>query len=231
VRTHSRAQEESLGSRLLLRATYVALVLATAAALSGCPGGAELENPERFRQYDGGPPGVGGASGASGGGGVPGTGGMAGAGGAAAGTGPGYVWRCGTDVTMALKQNCARGGCHTGASVLTSAGLDLTTVEKVREMVNKPASYGDIGCNVPPETFRECAPTELPAGCVPGKLLIDPVNFDDSWVLRKLTAMTKAELSCGDLMPLAPGNSVSSGWSDERKQCYIELFRSLTVPQ
>jgi hypothetical protein len=190
-----------------------------------------LEDPERFPQYYAGRAGVGGAG--------MGTAGTAGAGGAGAGTagaagsGPAYVWTCAVDVTMALKQNCARSGCHAGPSVVTSAGLDLTTVEKVREMVGKPASYTDIGCNVPPEPWRECGPTELPDGCVPGKLLIDPVNFDDSWVLRKMNALTKAELSCGDLMPIAPGNSASNGWdaAGARKQCFIELFRSLAAPQ
>jgi hypothetical protein len=160
------------------------------------------------------------------------TAGTAGAGTAgAAGSGATYVWNCAVDVTMALRQNCSRSGCHTGVNVDLTSSLDLTTVEKVREMVNKPARYEDIRCSVPPEPFRECGPTELPAGCVPGRLLIDPVNFDDSWVLRKMSALTKAELSCGEPMPVTPGNQPSQGWGDERKHCFIEFFRSLAAPQ
>jgi hypothetical protein len=106
-------------------------------------------------------------------------------------------------------------------------------VEKVRAMVNKPASYTDINCAVPPESYRECGPTELPAGCVPGKLLIDPINFEDSWVIRKMNALTKTDLSCGDLMPITPGNSLTNGWDGAgvRKQCFIDFFRSLAAPQ
>jgi hypothetical protein len=128
----------------------------------------------------------------------------------------------------ALYDGCARIGCHRAADMF--AGLDLSTSEKAREMVNKPATFGDINCSVPGMPFRACTPAELPAGCVPGTLLIDPLSFENSWVYKKLT-MTGDELNCGDPMPLAPGNSVSNGWSDERKQCLLDFFRSLAAPQ
>jgi hypothetical protein len=66
---------------------------------------------------------------------------------------------------------------------------------------------------------------------VPGTKIIDSANFEDSWVLKKFNAATKAELNCGDLMPLAPGNSVSSGWNDARKECLIDFFRKQVPSQ
>jgi hypothetical protein len=220
-------------ARRVLRGTAFVLGLAVAAALSGCPGGAELENPDRFRQYDAATAGVGRTTGGAG---MAATGGMAVAGTAGgAGTGATYVWDCAVDVNVALQQNCGRSNCHAAPTALQPpyADLELTTVEKAREMVNKPASYADIGCNGPGEPWRECGPTELPDGCVPGRLLINPINFEDSWVLRKMNALTKLDLSCGELMPVPPGNAATYGWDANgvRKQCFIELFRSLAAPQ
>jgi hypothetical protein len=77
--------------------------------------------------------------------------------------------------------------------------------------------------------FRACTAAELPAGCVPGTLVIDSANFDNSWVLKKFN-MTRAELECGDQMPLPPGNSVASGWNEDRKACLIDFFRKQVAP-
>jgi hypothetical protein len=234
VRTCSRGREESRGARLFLRATYAALGFATAAALGGCPGGAVLEDPERFRQYDAGLPAVAGASGASGGGGA-GQGGVAGAvatGGAGMGS-AGWTWNCSEvplagGTTSALNRNCVN-GCHN--SLIKAAGLDLTDPSTIgAQMVDKPPTFADFGCQASGESYRECTREEMIAkGCPTDALLIDSNDFDASWVVKKLTG---GQGECGDAMPLAPGNSAAH-WDAEgrRKQCYLEFFRSLAVPQ
>jgi hypothetical protein len=50
-------------------------------------------------------------------------------------------------------------------------------------------------------------------------------------VLKKFNALSRDELKCGDPMPLAPGNSVSSGWNDARKECLIDFFRKQVPSQ
>jgi hypothetical protein len=243
--------QPSWAARLASRAAFLTLGLAVAATLSGCPDGGELENPEQNMQYVGGTTGVGGSTGGSAG--VGGTTGGAGAaqggtagapaGGAGAGagtaggagTGSGtWVWNtaaCG-DVKDALKKNCARSGCH--STLDQYAGLDLTDPATFRtQMLNKDALHGDIGCNATGTPFRQCTPEELVSmkGCPPvGVKLIDSANPDASWVLAKING---THGTCGDVMPISPGNTPANGWdaAGTRKACYIEFFRSLAAPQ
>jgi hypothetical protein len=222
-------------TRHLVRATYFGLGIAAAATVSGCPGGVELEDPDRFEQHFAGTgPTTGGASsvgGATGGAGMA-TGGTAGAGGAAAGaagTGAGtWTWTCAEDVTMALKKNCSRAGCH--STLDKYAELDLTNPAAIAaQMVDKVAMHGDIGCQLAGQPFRACTAAELTAlGCPSNAMLIDSQNPDASWVITKLRGM---QGECGDVMPIAPGNSAANGWNDERQQCYINFFKSLAAPQ
>jgi hypothetical protein len=242
--------QPSWAARLAPRAAFLTLGLAVAATLSGCPDGGELENPEQNMQYVGGTTGVGGSTGGSAGvGGATGGAGAAQAGtagapaggaGAGAGTAGGagtgsntWTWTCGGEVKDALKQNCARAGCHSTTDMY--AGLDLTDPTTFRALlVDKVAMHGDIGCNATGTPFRACTPEELVAkGCPPGVMLINSQNLDDSWLLKKMT-LTKAELmGCGDPMPISPGNTPANGWDagGMRKACYIEFFRSLAAPQ
>jgi hypothetical protein len=209
--------------------------------VSGCPVGVELEDPDRFEQYVGGTgPTTGGASsvgGTTGGAGVAATGGTAGAGGAAAGaagtagTGAGtWTWTCAEDVTVALKKNCSRAGCH--STLDKYANLDLTSPAAIAaQMVDKPATHGDIACQPAGQPFRACTAEELTAlGCPPNAMLINSQNVEASWVITKLMGM---QGECGDVMPIAPGNSPTNGWDAEgvRKQCYIDFFKSLAAPQ
>lgn len=250
-----RPDPTSLAARLSLRATYFVFGVAAASSLAGCPVGADLENPELHPQAGVQGMGVGGATGATAGiggatggagaaqGGSAGTpAGGAGAGGSAgaaaggsaggsAGTGSGsWVWNCGGEVKDALKQNCARTGCHSALDKF--AGLDLTDPASIAgQMVDKPATFGDIGCNAPGMPYRACTADELTAlGCPPNVKLIDSANLDASWVLTKLNGMHGM---CGDAMPIAPGNSATNGWdaAGTRKQCYIDFFRSLATAQ
>jgi hypothetical protein len=232
-------------SRFALRAAHLCVWLAAATSLGGCPGGAELENPEQHLQYFSGAPGVGGATagagGATGGAGAAQGGtagapaGSAGAGTAGgAGTGSGtWVWNanCG-DLTMALKQNCARSFCHDEAEKY--ANLDLHDPTTLREqLVDKVAMHGDIGCNAVGTPFRACTPQELvDMGCPPGVMLINSQNLDESWLLKKMTLTTAELMGCGQAMPISPGNQPSNGWdpAGARKACYVEFFRSLAAP-
>jgi hypothetical protein len=231
-------------ARLVLRIAYFGVGLAAALTVSGCPGGAELEDPDRFPPVPqtgvggstpatGGSAGVGGGvGGAAGGagmatGGVAGSAAGAGAGGATAGSGgSGVTYLC--DVQMALSKSCARTGCHSALDKY--ADLDLSNPANAAQLVNKPATFGDINCAPAGMPFRECMAAELPAGCVPGTLVIDSANFDNSWVLKKFN-LPDAELNCGDPMPLPPGNSVSNGWNDARKECLIDFFRKQVPSQ
>jgi hypothetical protein len=244
VRTRSRAhQDPPPAARRVLRATSLILGLAVAATLGGCPGAAELENPERFMQYDAGIAGVGGAIGGAGMGGAGmaqggmagslATGGVGTAGGAGMGS-AGWTWNCSEvplagGTTSALYKNCVNACHNTGTKY---AGLDLSDPAAIRaQMVDKPATFEDFGCQVPPEPYRECTREEMLAlGCPPDVKLIDSANFEASWVVKKLNG---EHGGCGDAMPLSPGNSVSSGWdaAGRRKQCYLDFFRSLAAPQ
>lgn len=209
------------------RACAFGSLFALALGSSGCPGGAVLEEPERFPQYLAGAPGAG-APGAGAGGSEP-VAGAAGAGGAVAGaSGSGGVPGAGgtglsCDITVAMKENCLT-GCHTAA--VHYANLDFSNVAIVAmQMVDKPALHIDLGCNAVGAQFRQCTPEELTAlGCPPGALLIDSKDFEQSWVVKKLDG---EQLGCGDAMPLPPGNAVSRHWDAARKTCLLEFFRSL----
>lgn len=153
-----------------------------------------------------------------------GVGGAAGIGGGVTvgGTGGGYAGGYSCDIQVALSKSCARTGCHSALDHY--ADLDLSNPAAIAaQMVNQPAQHGDINCAQPGTPFQECAPYELPYTCPPNALLIDGVNFDNSWVVRKLNG----DESCGDAMPLPPGDSVSNGWNAARKSCLIDFFRSL----
>jgi hypothetical protein len=188
---------------------------------------------------DGGTGGVGGAAGGVGGsGGVGGTIGAApGVGGAAPGVGgaPGglggtaggvggssdyfgdYVPSC--DLQVALSKSCARTGCH--SAIDHYADLNFFDIPGIPAMLlDQPATHGDINCAQPGMPFRECMPSELPATCPPNALLLDSANPENSWVLRKL----RGDESCGDAMPLPPGNSVSNGWNEARRLCLEDYF-------
>jgi hypothetical protein len=123
----------------------------------------------------------------------------------------------------ALAKNCSRSGCHTALE--RYADLDLHDPATIAaQMIDKPATHGDIGCNTPPAPFRECTSEELVALGCPTVKLIDSQNFDASWVVAKING---SQLTCGLAMPIAPGNSPTAGWSDQRRACFIEFFRSL----
>ena len=220
----------------MARAARRGAALGLTLGLGGCPGGAVLEEPEKFPQYGGGTTSTGGAGGSAGTSGSAGaaTAGSAGSGGAAGSTGSagtsgsagagGSAGSIGCDIAVAMKDNCDRPGCHNTA--YHEAALDFSNLANMPALlVDRPALHGDIGCNAPGTLFRACDAAELVAlGCPTDVLLIDSRDFDASWVVKKL----KGEHgTCGKEMPISPGNSVMYGWGEARRTCFLEYFRSL----
>jgi hypothetical protein len=208
--------------RLARDAGLTAAGLVFSLALSGCPVGADLENPERFPLVEPATGGTGG-SGTGMGGSAAGT-----AGSATGGAGGGFP-NFGCDLTEAFGKNCGRTGCHSAA--VHYSNLTLVDPNAVAaQMVGVQATHGDIDCAAEGEPFRACTVDELPSkGCPPNALLIDPVNFDQSWVVQKMDPNYVG--TCGAKMPSAPGNSASNGWSEERRLCLLDFFRYLATSQ
>lgn len=75
--------------------------------------------------------------------------------------------------------------CHTGAAP-AGGGLDLTGSNLGQRMVTTQAKY---------------RVTSNAAACKAGALIIDPVNKDESVMLRKV----RGTQTCGDKMPLGTG--------------------------
>jgi hypothetical protein len=142
--------------------------------------------------------------------------------------GCGSIDAAGCDVQVALRQSCARSGCH--SSLDRYGSLDLSDLSAVAaQMVDQWAPHSDITCSEPGMPFRACTPDELPQYCpgpTAGVKLIDSANPNESWVLRKLNG---TQGMCGDAMPMAPGNSPTNGWNDERRVCLERFFRILAL--
>jgi hypothetical protein len=209
----------SFASALAVIGWRVAGGVLLALTQGGCPGGAELEDPDRFEQY---PP-MGGASGAPG---------VSGAGGATAGAGGSVSGSSGSaggtgvscDIVAAMPQNCGR-NCHDATT--RAADLDFSNLDTIAaQLVDKPALHAGVGCNAVGMPFRQCTPEELTAkGCPSNVMLIDSASFESSWLVKKLTPGEEGD--CGAAMPYPPGNSTTRGWSEARRTCYLEYFRSL----
>lgn len=180
-----------LSQHLLKFLPLATLGMCSLLTLSGCPGGAELEHPEKYG-LTGGSSSMNGSGGTTGGS-SPGTGGTAGG---SAGTGGGATLTvdCGSDTYQSvLTQNCATGGCHkkTG-NIPARSGLDLTPdsglVSRIKDV---KAQHGDIyvGNSTTPS---------VPASCDPNVLLVNSANADASWILAKIKG---TQSDCGIQMP------------------------------
>ncbi len=129
---------------------------------------------------------------------------------------------CGdSDITTRLKANCSRTGCHNALDHFSE--LDLSDPGAGGLLVDRRAVFGDISCAAPGEVFRACDPP--PDACPKGALLVDSQHPEQSWMILK---MRDAE-GCGDLMPLAPGNSTSNGWGPEAQTCIEDWVYALAA--
>jgi hypothetical protein len=172
------------------------------ATLSGCPGGADLEHPEKYFPE---------STGATGG-----TGGIGGGSGGMAPTDVPLPVVEGCDIPTVLTGNCATSGCHKPAAAYPKgvAGLVLVPdnglVGRVKDVLS---THGDIYCgNVPCET--------LPAECPMDVRLVNSDNVEDSWMLHKLNG----ETGCGEKMPPA-GVTID----EEERSCVDKLVRAIAA--
>lgn len=187
-----------------------------ALSLTGCPGGADLENPERFPQLSTatggtgaggmGTAGMGTAATSSGGMGTGGTG-MAGTGTGGSGVTQPLVVDC--DYAAVLN-TCATLGCHTS---LNSSGLNLTPDDGlVARLKDQPAQHMGIYCGL-----KLC--DTQPSDCKDA-LLVNSADPDSSWLLLKLQGQ---QGNCGDQMP-APG-----GPPADQMTCLDHLVRAIAA--
>lgn len=170
--------------------------------LSGCPSGADLQDPERFLALQAGTAGVTGNSGSSG---------SAGTAGASGGSGGGITFvppDC--DYRGVLATSCAQTvGCHRPSSnpqIVTPAGLDLLTDGVEARLFNRMPTYQDISCDDP-----DGGPFPVicvPPGCDEAGLLIKPGDPAGSFLFKKI-AGTQGD--CGLTMPLSPGKLDAAG--------------------
>jgi hypothetical protein len=149
--------------------------------LSGCPGGADLEDPGKF--------GIAGAHA---------TGGSAGT-----GNNTTLTVNCtGTTYDVALK-SCNQLGCH--AASYPYSGLNLTADSGlVARLKDVAAKHGDVSCN-PGDATQVCTCdansflcTTPPSACPKGDLLVDSSDYTKSWIWKKLEM---ADPMCGVQMP------------------------------
>jgi hypothetical protein len=174
-------------------------------SLSGCPVAAELENPDRFDALKGGP----------------------------------------TDCNQALpdealpeincayedamKDHCARGGCHNATT--RSAQLDLTLdTLLIARILEEPAKHASIKCGT-----ANCDPAVVPAACEdcamcpsgPTDVLLSKASPATSWIMTKMDRFnfdaptSPPKIGCGTAMPYPPGNT---GFTPERKECLAKFF-------
>jgi hypothetical protein len=174
-------------------------------SLSGCPVAADLENEGRF-------PALG-----------------------TAGTGPVICNQAlpdqaavGCDYETAMRQHCARGGCHNQTT--RSGNLDMTLDDLlIARIVDVPATHkiscgvGMGDCNLSaPQCENKCnlCPTTRP-------MLVDKANPPSSWMIYKMeqfnldTPSAAPEIGCGTAMPYPPGGM---GFTAERRTCLTNFF-------
>jgi hypothetical protein len=191
-----------------------------AAPLSGCPGGADIEDPDRFTALQVGTAGAAGSSGGAGTAGTAGTAGLAGASGAGGGisfTPPNCDYRA------ALSSQCGRSACHQASPNIPnspSAGLDLASDGIEERLYGKRPTYQDMTCPNPDGGFVRVAC--VPPGCSQDAYLIAPGNPTGSFLYQKITG---SHGDCGSVMP--PGTL-----DDTTRACledWIEAVANATV--
>lgn len=188
-------------------------------ALTACPGGADLEDPERFGLGAGAVAGAG----AGAGGATAGTAGVGGSAGATAGSGgsAGMVTyvppQC--DWQSPLAAQCARAGCHNAS--FTAADLDLTLAGVENRLINVNAPHSDITCPNPDGGLLKvpCVPESCPTA-----KLVDTEVPANSWMLKKIVGTEVGE--CGMAMPIAPGELLPA-----EKDCLIQWVNAMAAAQ
>jgi len=169
-------QRRSWGGWLRSTLPLAALGFALIFTQSGCPGGADLENPDAWAGRFG----------------TAASGNASGSGGTSP-TGPvldfSTIQCTNTTPQVVLNSKCSTTGCH-GAN--PSANLDLRADSGFASRIkDKPATFGGIACTDDP--LKIC----LPDSCPTGVSLVDSDAPDSSWILQKLNDPK----GCGIKMP------------------------------
>jgi hypothetical protein len=204
----------------LVLKSSVWLFIAASVAVSAAAGCAGADDPASTGGTGGTTGGTGGTTGGTPGSGGMGTGGMGVAGmGAPITTGP--LPDVGCDYTTTITKSCAIAGCH--KAVEKAGGLNMTVEPALRDrLVDVASKHSQIDCD-PGTAYMECVPP--PAACPTGAKLIDRAVPANSWVLKKLDGGA----SCGDAMPLAPGDDAATGWGPASKTCLQTFFNALAA--
>jgi hypothetical protein len=207
-------RQPTISSSLLLR---VSLCSAALVGLAGCPQGAELEDPDKYGPINntGGTAPTAGSGGSGGGqaGGAP----VCPTGGTAE-TIPNVT----CDWATAVTKSCAISSCH--GRLFQYGGLLLTPDSGFTCRVkDKVVTLADVDCDPDPVDYLAC--TEPPTECQPfvGHKVVDSANPDASFMLTKMLP------GCGNIMPLAPGDSEEVGWNEERRACIESLVRAIAA--
>lgn len=198
-------------SKSIVRAVSAILVLVLfvglGVSLSGCPVAAPLENEDRFDALD--------------------QSGTAGSGGVDCRQALPDQPTIGCDYQTAMRQHCARGGCH---NVTTRSGnLDMTLDDLlIARIVDVPATHkiscgvGMGDCNLSAPQCEKCnmCPTTRP-------MLVSKANPASSWMITKMamfnfdTPSAAPEIGCGTAMPYPPGGT---NFTAERRTCLTDFF-------
>jgi hypothetical protein len=214
-----RPRPLSLRHILLLGAAGLSLIVTQA----GCPGGAELENPDSYPgRFPSTAAGTGSAVGGTSNGGTGGSG--------TAGTGTSAILDlstvdCGSlSAATVLSMDCASVGCHrTTTAVPAIAKLDLTPNDGLAARVKDvPAQHLNIQCSATGAPYMECIPTTCPA---PGAVLLVNSNTPDaSWMMSKVRNMTPG---CGTPMPATDGYTTANAANEGCIEAIIHAIAAL----
>ena len=132
------------------------------------------------------------------------------------------------DWVTAMKANCAISSCHGklfqyGHLLLTPDVNDSMGRDFIARLKDVTASLADVDCD-PGSGYVAC--TSPMGGCVDytSAKLVDSANPDASFVFTKMGGAT-----CGNQMPVAPGDSPTSGWGEERRACIESMVRGIAA--
>ena len=127
------------------------------------------------------------------------------------------------DWATSLKKSCAISVCHGTREPFAGLNLspDAALVARIKDVA---VTLRDLDCD-PTEGYMAC--TTPPPECTAdiGAKIVDSANPNASYILMKMSGTH----SCGNQMPLEPGNSPSAGWGDERRACIEELVRAVAA--
>ena len=193
-------------SRLLGAILAALLFVGLGVSLSGCPVAADLENEGRFPFLVG-----------------------------VSGSGPTDCNQpldgasvIGCDYSTAVRQHCARGGCHNQAT--HSGDLDLTLDPLLIARILEVPSKHKINCaGIGPcdSSAPQCADCMMCDQVDTTNLLLTKADIPNSWMMKKMDAFNLDTLTmapamgCGTAMPYPPGGM---GYTAERRDCLKSFF-------